>query len=75
MTDTPYTPSVNPLARLLDGVDDVVERLKRNAETQGEHPADARAEVEPYNPRKIELTVAEVIEETLQYIRQLTVPA
>ncbi|MFI1355990.1 FAD-binding oxidoreductase [Streptomyces sp. NPDC020898] len=65
MTDTPYMPSVNPLARLLEGADDVVERLKRHAETQGEHPADARAEVEPYHPRKIELAVAEVIEETV----------
>ncbi|MGW1616079.1 FAD-binding oxidoreductase [Streptomyces sp. NPDC002285] len=64
MTDTLYTPSVNPLARLLEGVDDVVERLKEHAERQQEHPAEARAEVEPLHPRKLDLTVAEVIEET-----------
>ncbi|TQE28393.1 2Fe-2S iron-sulfur cluster binding domain-containing protein [Streptomyces ipomoeae] len=65
MTDTPYSPSVNPLARLLEGADDVVARLKAHAAVQGEHPADARTEVEPHHPRKIDLTLAEIIEETV----------
>ncbi|UED86256.1 FAD-binding oxidoreductase [Streptomyces profundus] len=64
MTENPYTPAVNPLARLLDGADEVVDRLTAHAEIQGEHPAEARAEVEPLHPRKMELTVAEAIEET-----------
>ncbi|MFJ5264900.1 FAD-binding oxidoreductase [Streptomyces sp. NPDC088387] len=64
MTDKPYTPAVNPLARLLEGADEVVERLKAHAESQAPHPADARSEVEPHHPRKIDLTVTEVIEET-----------
>lgn len=64
MTDPPYTPSVNPLARLLEGVDGVVERLKAHAANQAAHRADARAEVEPYHPRKLELTVTELIDET-----------
>lgn len=64
MTGTQYTPSVNPVARLLEGVDDVVERLKEHAERQQEHAAEARSEVEPLHPRTLDLTVTEMIEET-----------
>ncbi|MFY1675651.1 FAD-binding oxidoreductase [Streptomyces sp. WMMC905] len=64
MGEPPYTPAVNPLARLLDGVDDVVRRLREQAERQPEHPAEARAEVEPLHPRGLDLTLSEIVEET-----------
>lgn len=56
--------SVNPLARLLEGADAVVAELERRADSAVDHPADAAAEIAPYHPKRIGLTVSEVIEET-----------
>ncbi|MEU5978360.1 FAD-binding oxidoreductase [Streptomyces sp. NPDC047315] len=56
--------SVNPLARLFDGADEVIATLERRAARGVTHPADAFAEVAEHHPVELDLTVAQVIEET-----------
>ncbi|MFJ8233160.1 2Fe-2S iron-sulfur cluster-binding protein [Streptomyces sp. NPDC094448] len=61
-------PSVNPLARLFDGADEVVEEIERRAAAAESaavhHPDDAWAEAAAYHPTGLALTVSEVVDET-----------
>ncbi|MGV9314499.1 2Fe-2S iron-sulfur cluster-binding protein [Streptomyces sp. NPDC003691] len=62
------SPSINPLARLFDGADDVVAEIERRAgaaaDAGARHPDDAWAEAAAYHPKDLALTVSEVVDET-----------
>ncbi|MET8954111.1 FAD-binding oxidoreductase [Streptomyces sp. NPDC004533] len=57
--------STNPLAHLFEGADEVVAEIERRGAAGADHPADAREEITPYHPKVLDLTVAEVVEETV----------
>lgn len=58
--------TANPLALLFEGADEVVAEMRRREEAGGpDHPADAWGDLEPLHPRRLDLTVAEVIDETV----------
>ncbi|MCF2528828.1 FAD-binding oxidoreductase [Yinghuangia soli] len=57
--------TANPLALLFDGADEVLAGMKRAEDAGTDHPNDAWAEIEPIHPRKLDLTVAEVVDETV----------
>lgn len=56
----------NPLALMFDGADEVIASMEQAESAAGrDHPADVWSELEPLHPQKLDLTVAEVIDETV----------